>query len=65
VCAYSESGGCSATGVCVPETPGGGACPVAPQVCGCNGMTTYLDGSWCAITPGYALMPIAHTGPCP
>jgi hypothetical protein len=34
-------------------------------VCGCDGMTTYLSGSWCGLPSGYAVMPIAHTGPCP
>ncbi len=61
---YKESDGCSAMGVCLPQTPGV-SCTLPPQVCGCNGVTTPLDGAWCAIPAGYAKMPIAHTGPCP
>ncbi len=59
-CGFALADACTATGVCVPFTPGLN-CLLAP-VCACTGETLNTRG--CGFDPKYASQPIRHDGPC-
>jgi hypothetical protein len=57
-CMYLTSGGCTASGVCIPRSEfGSSACGGTPAVlCGCDGGTVSVDCNW---PGGFSAVPVA------